>query len=567
MKRFFASVFGLLAIFSTFIPLPALAKEVIRDFSVHATLESNRALTITEEIEYDFGETPRHGIFRVIPNRYTRKGIDYTLHLSVEGVQMDGASVPYESSYQGADLHIKIGDPDETITGPHTYAITYTTDRAINFFEDHSELFWNVTGNDWEVPIEAASFRFLLSDDILSPLSDVDCFTGAFGESGAACEIEEEIGGVRVAATGELGRGDGLSVVVGIPVGVIAEPTAVEQFLMVARDNIHFAVPILALIVMLTLWFFRGRDPKLGTVIPLYESPEGRLPYELSAIRDEGAFSHAAFTASILHLASRGYLHIRSSKKKGKVFTSSPTFTFVKKKDADDKLTPQEQTLLDAIFTDGDEVEVKDLDAAAMAGAQSGFRKKTHSQMRSEKLFYGTPAAIRSVVTVVASMCTWFLIVVFVNRPFGVLVGIATGVIIFAVGWFMPRRTQKGAELLTKIKGFEWYLRVAEKDRLEFHNPPHKTSEHFFALLPFAIALGVEREWARQFQGIPLTKPEWVEGSGWSFRNAAVFTSSVRQFSTATIARSHVSSAGSGSSGFSGGSSGGGFGGGGGGSW
>ena len=144
---------------------------------------------------------------------------------------------------------------------------------------------------------------------------------------------------------------------------------------------------------------------------------------------------------------------------------------------------------------------------------------------------------------------------------------ILSGIIIVAFGMAMSRRTKKGVLAREHILGLKRYLSVAEKERLAFHNAPEKNPKHFDDLLPYAIVLGVESQWADQFKDIYTQEPSWYRGptSGSHFAVAAL-ASDMNSFST-TAGTTMASSASSGGSGFSGGSSGGGFGGGGGGSW
>ena len=134
MKRFLA-IFGLMFALT---PLAASA-ETIHSFDVHAKLESSRELMVTETIAYDFEGVSRHGIYRDIPVVYQRNGASYRLRLDVKDATMDGQPVEQDVSQNGDNLRIRLGDPDHTITGRHTYVITYATDRAINDFPNDKE--------------------------------------------------------------------------------------------------------------------------------------------------------------------------------------------------------------------------------------------------------------------------------------------------------------------------------------------------------------------------------------------------------------------------------------------
>ncbi len=132
----------------------------------------------------------------------------------------------------------------------------------------------------------------------------------------------------------------------------------------------------------------------------------------------------------------------------------------------------------------------------------------------------------------------------------------------------MPRRTQDGVKLLAKIEGFKWFLSVTEKDRLAFTDAPARTPEQFQKFLPYAIALDVEKQWAKQFASLTIPPPNWAAGNLSAF-SALWLVSNLDTMHEAAKSSAYAapSQAGSGGSGFSGGGSGGGFSGGGGGSW
>jgi len=74
----------------------------------------------------------------------------------------------------------------------------------------------------------------------------------------------------------------------------------------------------------------------------------------------------------------------------------------------------------------------------------------------------------------------------------------------------MPARTQAGARALEGVLGFEDFLAHVESDRF---NRTIKTPEMFEKFLPFAMALGVEKNWSKAFQGIYTQPPQWYQGS------------------------------------------------------
>src|SRR5262249_29689447 len=137
----------------------ARAQEHIASYDVEITIEPNGSLEIVETIDYDFGSTPHHGIYRDIPTTlaYDQR-YDRVFPVEVESVSSATAPDGYEIEDPGGGItRIRIGDPDQEITGAHVYEIRYRVEGALNAFGDHLELYWNAIGDAWGVGIDRAS--------------------------------------------------------------------------------------------------------------------------------------------------------------------------------------------------------------------------------------------------------------------------------------------------------------------------------------------------------------------------------------------------------------------------
>ena len=86
--------------------------------------------------------------------------------------------------------------------------------------------------------------------------------------------------------TRPLGSGQGLTLVLGLPKGVITEPTALQKFLDRASDYFSgwFLVPLGVFGFIFHRWRTQGRDPAGRAAIePRYAPPEGLTPAEVGA--------------------------------------------------------------------------------------------------------------------------------------------------------------------------------------------------------------------------------------------------------------------------------------------
>jgi len=563
-KRIFGAFFALaISVFA----MPAFA-ETINAFHVDATLKSNRLLTVTETIHYDFGDASRHGLFRLIPERYARNGATYRLWLHILDATMDGNPVQTQVSHEANNIKVRIGNPKILVTGKHVYTITYETNRAINDFPDEgeSELYWNITGNGWSVPIEKASTTFTGPNH-----SKAICFTGFTRSQWQDCTITDgESQTIQVEATRALAAGEGLTLAIRFPAANMQPVSLWQKIVNFLFDNIWAFIPVIVLIGMFSLWWRFGKEPKgTGTIIAQYEAPEGLTPGLMAAMLDQRV-SLQAITATILDLGRRKFLKVvfeDEEADKTHWFKKKPKFVLKKLREPEG-LLPYEQEIFDGLFAKEDKVDIAEANYQ-LAAAITKARKKIFEELRDKDLFGKNPSLVRGLWFVWPGIAIFMAFPFFLDvyGPLALLALIISGAIIAGFGWNMPRMTQKGAFMREKIEGFKLYLSVAEKNRIAFHNAPEKRPEQFGELLPAAIAFSVEERWAKHFEGLDV-HPSYLEGrtQNWSALSYVGMVGSFHQASTSTMYRAQ-SSAGSGGSGFSSGGSGGGFGGGGGGSW
>lgn len=567
--------------------------ERITDFKQTIDLQKDASMIVTEEISYDFGSLDRHGIYRDITYKYKARGGNYNLRLDVISVKDKQANdYKYSVSNQGDDKRIKIGDADKTVSGQKTYIIKYKLDRAINFFDDRDELYWNVTGNKWPVEIDQSKATIVFPEVLDESSLEAVCYTGAFA-SDDNCVSQRYVyagqGKVKqvVFIDDVLRAGEGLTIAVSIPKGFVAEPTLVTKVIDIAKDNWIIVLPFVVFFYMFRLWQEKGRDvPGRGVVVAQFDAPDKLSPMGVGTIVDTRA-DNRDFSANLISLAVKGYLKIVKVQS-GKIFKKDD-YALVSL-DSSEELRESEKTIKEKLFqskylnTDSD--KLTELESDLTEGSQvvflSDLKQKFYTDLSKIKQdikkeltaagYFDKQADKRSIKFILIGVLVFMLGFLFIamNKAIFAISVIASGVIIFVFAILMPRRTEKGSLAKEHVDGLKKYLEVAEKDRLDFHNAPEKNPKTFEKLLPYAIALGVEKKWAKQFEGIyDEVQPSWYSSYDGRAFSAIALADSVSSFATTANAASSSapSSASSGGSGFSGGGVGGGFGGGGGGSW
>jgi len=562
---------------------PALAARalVIQEFDADILVNPDATIDVTETIRAQFTGS-WNGIYRTIPVEYrTAHGFNFTLLLDLVSITDDaGNPLRHQEHRERHNQKIKVWVPSAT-NATRTVILKYRARNGLKFFEDHDELYWNITGDEWEVPIRAATARIYLPPGVTG-LRAV-AFTGGYGSREQAARIILGENEVTVRTTRILNFREGLTVAVAWNPGLVYRPGALQQVAWFLHSNwvtvLLFSVPLAVFAVMFHLWYTRGRDPRRRPIAPQYEPPEGLTPAELGTLADNSP-DMRDISATLVDLAVRGYVLIEEKEEStllGLRTTKDYVFHLRKTESEWKDLKAHERALLDSLFAGGHRasVDLSDLENSFYRELPK-IRDRLFERLLERRYYTKRPDKVRRVYLVtaaaVAFLSLWgggIITAIFsLGALFGpmAVAGLASAAIIFGFGWVMPARTSRGTRALEGILGFEEFLSRVEGDRLQ---RMVKTPETFEKFLPYAMALGVEKNWARAFEGIYKQPPDWYRGThfdGFSSRSFVNNLSSMSGAAATAMASSPRSSSGSGfSGGGGGGSSGGGMGGGGGG--
>ncbi|MRG44693.1 DUF2207 domain-containing protein [Chitinophaga sp. SYP-B3965] len=616
-----------LAMFFATFPVWAQEAESIQSFHAAIVIDRSGLITITEHIKvYAAGDQIKKGIFRTIPvYRQDIYGHKKRIDITVKEVTKNGQQEPFVTMEEGENTKIRIGDADVDLEpGVYEYTIQYETMGHIGFFEDFDELYWNVTGNDWNLPIIKASASVELPDG--ASIKRTACYTGPSGSKETNCSVQD----THFSCNRELNPGDGFTIAVAFPIGFIKRPPPpsfgerVLDFL-----NNFKEIPLLAILFGFFYYTWRkyGMDPVKPVVVPTFEPPDGLSPAAIAYLytRQSG---NKSFTAALVHMAVKKVIRIKEDSG-DYVIEKGPTTPTV--------LPKEEQDIYEELLRNKERINVDDKNHAKFSAARRAFNSSIVSQFDIKSyyrpniklmlygglmllgvlLLYllltnGTEALpILFMVPFLAAGSGLFfaglrmlkdgcgayafllggglfLIIPLIAlghflKGFSILSLVFLGLII--VGYvvyiyLIKAPTPLGAEKSAAIEGFKMYLETAEEQRLDMLTPPERTPELFERLLPYAIALELENAWGDKFKDVleqANYSPEWYSGEPLNynrFPNHFVSSVSAAQIDPTPPASSSSgsSSSSSGSSSWSSGSSssgssGGGGGGGGGGGW
>ncbi len=550
---------------------------VIRNYDTDITVQEDARLLVEERIEVDFS-APRRGIYRNIPVRYTDpRGFAYAIGFRlIEVVDEEGRSQQTKVTNEGAQVSIRIGDPDRTITGRQVYVIRYRVSGALTQSGETDELYWNAIGDEWFTTIDAATVQVHLPASVGDADIVSNAWSGRFGSTESDVSIDAaDAQAIDFQVDRSLEPNESVTVRVAWPSGHVDFPSALEIWLRRLAENWVIFLPFLALFYLMRRYRAGGRDPEGPAAVTVrYEAPEGVGPGEIGTIIDEKV-DLVDITATLVDLAVRGYLKIEVEEEEG--FLRSREVTVYERlpdKDASG-LMKHERELLDALFTSGDRVSSEDLKEKFYKHLPD-IKNALYGQMTQDGLFRDDPETVRMgfyaggfllgfLAFFVGLAWAWWRGML---MPYAMIApaisGVGIALLYFLFAGAMPSRGKRGVELKAWAEGFQEFVDRVESDRLE----RAEARNAFESLLPYAMALGVAATWAKKFEGIyEEAGPTWYVGPHMhghiSTRSMESSLSSAMAATATHMAQAPRSSGSSGGGGFSGG----GFGGGGGGSW
>ena len=589
----------------------------IKDFDVRAKLLKDNAINVREVITVDFDGEKRHGIFRFIPTYYR----GHPVNLKVERVyNVTTGSETHKITRRARDILIKIGSPDWLVSGVNTYMIDYSMRYVVFDTTQADRLVWNVTGNYWNTRIAHARFSMRPPEGV--SVKRFECFTGRVGAREKDCECHVK-GGVLICETTKgLPAYSGMTVVADFPPGTFSQPGPMVKFWWKFSIFWPILIPVVVFVIMYRKWLKYGRDPEMGSVTTTYEPPADLTPIEAGALIDE-VVNPRDFTAEILNLAIKGYISIEETPdKKDFVLVKLKdcddeledyqceilNTLFIGHEDADkikgsklgkDKL----ERVLEKIQIKDDPTGINELikklnkkkdknpEYAKFLERLENLRKRypvvvlsslrnmyfvvfddvrdlIYKRLTMRGFFAGNPAKIRNkyaAMGILIAMASLLFIPLSLSNPIRIWIGIfsmsVASAIVIIFGKYLPRKTEKGVEMLRKLKGLREFIHRVEKDRLKrfaLENP-----KMFKDLLPYAVAFGEEKKWAEVFAEVYEVLREKAGLTTVYVTGSMGFSNMI-----SSMQSSLAPSSSSGSGGGSGGSfSGGGAGGGGGGAW
>jgi uncharacterized membrane protein YgcG len=625
LRRLPAILLPLLLVAAPALGQPGRSLAVER-FHAEILVRPDGMVEITETLRFQFQGRWKEVFRNLSLEHRTASGWHTTLRLGeLEVTDENGTALPFRERRRSRSHEVTVPVHGARDTA-RTVVIRYTVANPLRFFDDgyreggHDELYWNVTGNDWEVPIRQASAHIRLPPGAQEV--EAWAYTGRSGSTARDAVVEVEAGAVNAAAIRGFAPREGLTV------SVVWAPGAVNRAAAIAAAKTTrtwlgtlwvLVLPGLAFAGMFRIWRSHGERPRQRSLVVRYEPPAELTPTEIGTLVDHAVDSRD-ITATLIDLAVRGYMLIEEKQQRlfrGLRRPKDYVFHLRKPPDEWGELAPHERLFLDAMFrvaptslfgTANEAVEFSRVsrearraareagqrfDTERFAAAWSAGRLATleiapsvelsklrlrfsrrleliggavYQRLIERGLYRKRPdrtiAAWQGLAFALLFGAIWAAAWWGDRDGDGLAMGISVALAAAIVGMFARRmgvRTEAGIRTLEEALGFRKFLRRVDGDRLR---RMVVSPDMFERYLPHAVAFGVERRWGRAFDGLYTTQPTWYQGGSRGGFRTRSFGRSIGHMASQTSRSMGGSRSGAGGGGRSGGGSGGGGGGG-----
>ena len=498
------------------------------DWDIDMALQPDGSLEVTETQTLNFIGEPFTFGFRSIP--VGRQGNnDGISNVSVR----EGDLVYTESSSNQPGTFEVLDEGGETrinwyfepALGQNTYTFTYTVNGAVRTgtSEEGSgdQIFWTVLPSDHPARVDSSRTTITLPEGVAPQqfTGTTDYLVAAYLNDVQTTDVLTDVTEGGRVITFDTQRaimpGEKLDVRVQIPHGVLPIATPDWQASEQRDDVIGLVVLALSLLLLVAgplgvvvLWYVRGRDPKLGIVVPDYitEPPDNLPPAMVGSLIDEKV-DMQDIMSTLIDLGHRGYLTMNEESKRAYSFTRT---------DKDDHdLREYERSMLFDIFGGEETRTLKSLQYK-FANKIPALRNQIIDTLISEGYLPRAPQSVRSgytwlaVLVLILGIASLFFLGIFLGANAGLscfpgFAIIATAIALFIAARHMPRKTAQGTEAAVKWNAFKTYLK-----NIKEYSDIAASGDIFEKYLGYAVAFGLERSFINTFAESPTTAiPPW----------------------------------------------------------
>ncbi len=290
------------------------------------------------------------------------------------------------------------------------------------------------------------------------------------------------------------------------------------------ESNPVVLMPVVVFLVMLWIRKLKGRLPPTSLVTE-YEPPPGLTPAEAGTLLTDRV-EPRDITATLVDLAVRGYVKLQEDDSEGQ---RDYIIRLLKPREQWQGLTSYEIDMLFNTFYGGQWTKLSSLKLRFVVAVPS-MRAGILNALIDKGMYRVDPISAhtcRVAVVILLGLALLALqaegwISLFDAGWLALALLAISAVIVYVMGRNLTAKSLKGMRACAAVEGFREFIERVDADRLRRASP--KQVER---CLPYAMALGVEHQWAQQFIGITEEWPDWLVVGGGESSDLSLWTRSL----------------------------------------
>ena len=513
--------------------------------------------------------TYKHGIYRNIQTNYnllTAEGKQEKRKIKIRNIEVPNHKFDADFDFVqkiSDNLNIKIGDKDITLIGPQHYQVKYRVYNAFLFTDSKTQFYWNIKPDGWNAVFQELDFKIHLPKNTDSNLENFFVYSGSTGNTKNSNEFEikyfDGVFSAKSIPDFNSSYGESVTVLLNLPPNSVTEIKPLWPF----WTNYGWTLIIGAfLAAFYWIWNTYGKDD-IVVATTSYFPPKGIDPAMAGFLINDNEDTQDLISL-IPYWGARGNLKMEYIPKKGFFSKEDTKLSALKPLPIDS--SEYEKEIFNGLFGDFHKTDTIEVLVSSLENSFYTTMQDAKKVLKGKAQIYYVEAAKKMQTKVIFGILIFSVLLFFLFLNFWGLWAAITiiPIVIFLLimSIYMVKKNAKGNAVLSELKGFKQFIKVAEENKLKMLLQEDPT--YFESTMSYALTFGLFNKWAKKFEALDLQPPSWYSSSAGvlnmhNFSNS--FTNSIASAKTTMI------SAPSSSSSSGGGSSGGGFGGGGGGSW
>lgn len=491
-----------------FISLNIFSAESIKNYHIDVNVNKNGSVSVIEKITYLTDEIDKRGIYRIIPFKYSNASyFKMEDRIKIENFSVkysNGEKVEVLDEINDNVIEYRLGSEDIFLKADveYTYEISYDIYNILRKENNVTQLYFNVLGNYWEIPIEKFSFSLTGIE------GELEVYTGKLGEKNLDYNLKFENGKYEISSSKSFGIGEGMSFLI--------NSTSFNynnldlMYNRYVSYKLLFILPLIILILLIlnTTIFINKIKNRIKKSIVVEFLPPSVSPLLARRINSE-IHKYANLTIVIFQLIKKDIIKFREKNEKHnhEEYVRKVGEKYIKKikkyndyvereyyidVDIIDKieLTKEEDIVLNGLILVKNDIYKNPKILASLESELSMYVEKEYAnKFASLKSIY-----LKIILMIIFSTIAYMFF--FSAFEFiSILIFIILFLLSFVNSITIYDYTDLYKETYVKIQGFKKFLISVEKNKFKYFNNIEEIVKYFKEILPYALALGLENSY------------------------------------------------------------------------